>query len=61
MAYWKPLEMFSKYPTIFDRIFANLETSNLIVVSVSLDTLGIIGSSNEGKITLHSAGMIIVE
>lgn len=58
MAHRKPLEMFSKYPKIFDRLFSNLESNDLTIVSVSLDTLGIIGLSNEGKTALHSTGMM---
>lgn len=58
MAHSKPLEMFSKYPKIFNRLFTNLESTNLTIVSVSLDTIGIIALTNEGKIALHSTGML---
>ncbi|KAJ8973371.1 hypothetical protein NQ317_007184 [Molorchus minor] len=56
MAHWKPIELLSKYPKLFDRLFSNIESSDLIIVGVSLDTLGIIGLSSEGKIALNSTG-----
>ncbi|VEN43507.1 unnamed protein product [Callosobruchus maculatus] len=56
MAQKKPIEMLSKYPKLFDRIFSNLESGDLIVIGVSLDTLGVIGSTNEGKCALGSTG-----
>lgn len=59
MAHAKPLEMFSKYPKLYDRIFSNLESSDLPFVGVSLDTLGIIATSDEGKTTLHSSGKLV--
>lgn len=49
--------MLSKYPKVFDRIFSNLESTDITIVGVSLDTIGIIGLTNAGKITLHSTGM----
>ncbi|CAH1967118.1 unnamed protein product [Acanthoscelides obtectus] len=56
MAHKKPIEMLSKYPKLFDRVFSNLESGDLTVIGVSLDTLGIIGSTNEGKCALSSTG-----
>ncbi|CAH0552701.1 unnamed protein product [Brassicogethes aeneus] len=56
IAHWRPIEVLSKYPKFFDRLFSNLETGNLTIVSVSLDTLGHIAELNEGKIALDSTG-----
>ncbi|CAG9856336.1 unnamed protein product [Phyllotreta striolata] len=56
IAHWKPLELLSKYPKIFDRLFSNLESGDLTIVAISLDTLGIIGLTNQGKSALHSTG-----
>ncbi|XP_057664519.1 26S proteasome non-ATPase regulatory subunit 5-like [Diorhabda carinulata] len=56
MAHWKPMELLSKYPKIFDRLFSNLESSDLIIVGISLETLGVIGRTNQGKCALQSTG-----
>lgn len=56
IAHWKPLEMLSKYPKVYDRLLSNLKSDNLTIVGISLDTLGHIGSTNEGKIALDSTG-----
>lgn len=58
MANWKPIELLSKYPKFFDRLFSNIESGDLTIVSVSLDTLGIIGLTNAGKCALQSTGTI---
>lgn len=60
VTHWKPLEFLSKYPQLFDRLFANIESRDLTIVGISLDTLGHIGSSNQGKIALDSTGNKIV-
>ncbi|XP_018572758.1 26S proteasome non-ATPase regulatory subunit 5 [Anoplophora glabripennis] len=56
MANWKPIELLSKYPKFFDRLFSNIESGDLIIVGVSLDTLGVIGLTNSGKCALQSTG-----
>lgn len=56
MAQWKPREMLSTYPKMFDRLFSNIEKADLTIVSVSLDALGVIGQSNQGKLALNSTG-----
>ncbi|XP_050513208.1 26S proteasome non-ATPase regulatory subunit 5 [Diabrotica virgifera virgifera] len=56
MAHWKPTELLLKYPKIFDRLFANIESSDLTIVGITLDTLGIIGVTTEGKCALKSTG-----
>ncbi|KAJ8938792.1 hypothetical protein NQ314_011328 [Rhamnusium bicolor] len=56
MSHWKPIELLSKHPKLFDRLFSNIESSDLTIVGVSLDTLGIIGLSNEGKCSLLASG-----
>ncbi|KAG5893053.1 hypothetical protein JTB14_014833 [Gonioctena quinquepunctata] len=56
MAQIKPIELLSKYPKVFDRLFTNIESGNLIIVGVSLDTLGMIGLSSAGKCALQSTG-----
>lgn len=59
MAHFRPIEVLSKYPKLFDRLFMNLESSDLTIVSVTLETLGHIGEPNEGKIALDSTGKLI--
>nr|XP_023016451.1 26S proteasome non-ATPase regulatory subunit 5-like [Leptinotarsa decemlineata] len=56
MARNKPIELLSKYPKFFDRLFSNLESGNLTIVGISLDTLGTIGLSGAGKCALQSTG-----
>ncbi|KAJ8919045.1 hypothetical protein NQ315_016951 [Exocentrus adspersus] len=56
MANWKPIELLSKYPKLFDRLFSNIESGDLTIVAVSLDTLGVIGLTNAGKCALQSTG-----
>ncbi|RZB38997.1 26S proteasome non-ATPase regulatory subunit 5 [Asbolus verrucosus] len=56
MAHWKPIEILSKHPNLFQRMFKNLESDDFTIVGVSLDTLGHIGLPNEGKVALDSTG-----
>ncbi|XP_044262217.1 26S proteasome non-ATPase regulatory subunit 5 [Tribolium madens] len=59
MAYWKPMETLAKYPNLFQRMFNNIESNDFTIVSVSVETLGHIGLSNDGKIALDSTGASI--
>jgi 26S proteasome non-ATPase regulatory subunit 5 len=59
MAHWKPMEMLAKYPNLFQRIFNNLDSGDFTIIGVSVETLGHIGLSNDGKITLDSTGCSI--
>lgn len=53
-------ELLETQPKVFDRLFSNIESSDLTIVGVSLDTLGIIGLSNEGKCALYKTGKFYV-
>jgi len=56
MAHWKPTEIISKYPVVIDKLFANIQSDDYILLGTSLDTLGHIAETNEGKYTLESTG-----
>lgn len=50
----KPAEIISKYPKIVFRIFSNLDSDDLIIFGVSLDTFGFMASTDMGKFALDS-------
>ncbi|XP_063906784.1 26S proteasome non-ATPase regulatory subunit 5 [Zophobas morio] len=56
MAHWKPMELLSKYPNLYQRMFTNLDSTDFTIVGVSVETLGHIGLSNDGKVALDSTG-----
>lgn len=56
MAFWKPLEVFSKYSTVIDRLFENISSDEYSLFGVSLDTIGHIGETMEGKSALNTLG-----
>lgn len=56
LANWRPYDIVNKYVFILNRISANIESNNFTIFGVSVDTLGYIADTNEGKIALNSAG-----
>lgn len=50
----KPAKIISKYPKVVYRIFSNLDSDDLIIFGVSLDTFGLMASTDEGKFALDS-------
>lgn len=59
IAFWRPKETLDKYPEIINNIFSNIESNNLILLGVSLDTVGHIADRNEGKLALSSRGIFV--
>lgn len=58
MAAARPEEIIRTYPSVIDRIFNNLESENVTIIGVSLDTLGNIAATDKGKFALEtSSGM----
>lgn len=56
MAHWKPTEVFSKYGSVVQRIYSNVESDDLTNFGVSIDTVAHIGETSDGKLALESAG-----
>ncbi|XP_030752120.1 26S proteasome non-ATPase regulatory subunit 5-like [Sitophilus oryzae] len=56
VAHKKPLDFFKKYPVVIERLYSNLNIEDMTVLGVSLDTIGYIGQTNEGKLALQSTG-----
>lgn len=56
MAFWKPTEVFSKYSVVIDRLFENVASDEFSLFGVSLDTIGHIGETMEGKSALNALG-----
>ncbi|XP_066248492.1 26S proteasome non-ATPase regulatory subunit 5 [Euwallacea similis] len=52
----KPRELLAKHPIVFDHLFSNIESSDLTLIGVSLDVIGYIGQTCQGKIALDSTG-----
>lgn len=50
----KPAELIPKYKKVVYRIFSNLDSDDLIIFGVSLDTFGFMASTDEGKFALDS-------
>ncbi|KRT85539.1 HEAT domain-containing protein [Oryctes borbonicus] len=59
LAYWRPNDIVTKYKFILTRIYSNIKSDNFTLVRVSVDTLGHIAETNEGKIALNSVGDIM--
>lgn len=55
----KPRELVAKYPTLFDHLFSNIESSDLTIIAVTLDVLGYVGQTSQGKIALGSTGNVV--
>lgn len=58
VAHWQPKETLTRYPSFYNRLFNNLESSDFALMGVSVDTLGHIGITNNGKIALNSGTSI---
>lgn len=58
LAHGRPNDIVTKYVFILNRIYANIESDNFTIVGVSVDTLGHIAETSEGKIALNSSGKI---
>ncbi|KAL1488433.1 hypothetical protein ABEB36_014906 [Hypothenemus hampei] len=56
VAHRNPRELLAKYPIMFDHLFSNIEQSDLTLIAVSLDTIGFIGQTSQGKLALDSTG-----
>lgn len=55
MAVARPEEIIRTYSSVVDHIFSNLESEDLTVLGVSLDTVGIIASKDRGKFALETS------
>lgn len=55
MAVARPDEIIRTYSKVIDRIFNNLESDNLSILGVSLDTFGNIASTDKGKFALETS------
>jgi Proteasome non-ATPase 26S subunit len=49
MANYQPIETFSKYPELVDILLLKMESDNLTIVGVALETIAYIAETNEGK------------
>lgn len=58
IAHYYPKEILEKYPTLVDLIFDTFESNDPTVLPVTLDTLGFIGTSIEGKLCLAALGKV---
>lgn len=60
MATARPDEIIRTYPSVIDRIFNNLESENVTIIGVSLDTLGNIAATDKGKFALETSSCMYV-
>ncbi|XP_023933824.2 26S proteasome non-ATPase regulatory subunit 5 [Bicyclus anynana] len=56
IAHCYPKEIFQKYPALLELLFNALESDDLTILPVALDTLGFIGTTWEGKLSLVALG-----
>ncbi|KAI4458415.1 26s proteasome non-atpase regulatory subunit 5-related [Holotrichia oblita] len=59
LAYWKPNDIVTKYVLILNRICSNIDSDNFTLVGISIETVGHIAETNEGKIALNSLADIM--
>lgn len=59
LAHWEPTETLQKYAPMTNKMFENLNETDLTVVGVALDTISFIGETNAGKLALESLGKLI--
>ncbi|CAG9765414.1 unnamed protein product [Ceutorhynchus assimilis] len=52
----RPHEIIVKHPKLINRLFANIESSDATVIGISLDTIGLMGQTSQGKVALASTG-----
>lgn len=50
----RPEEAITTYTKVIDRIFRNLESENMTIYGVSLDTFGYIAATDKGKVALEA-------
>lgn len=55
MASARPDETIRTYPSVVDRLYNNLESGNVTIIGVSLDTLGNIAATDKGKFALEAS------
>lgn len=59
IAYNYPKEIFGKYPILLETLFEALDSNDSNLLPVAIDTLGFIGTTNEGKMCLATLGIAI--
>lgn len=59
VAYWRPAEIYSHYPASFTILFDVIINNEASLLGIAYDTLGHIGSTTEGKITLAKSGICL--
>lgn len=59
IAHHYPREIFEKYPVMLNLMFDAFDSINASSLPVALDTLGFIGTTIEGKLSLVALGMQI--
>lgn len=53
-----PKEIFEKYPPLLGTLFDAFDSNDPTVVPIALDTLGFVGSTIEGKLSLAAIGKL---
>lgn len=56
IAHLYPREIFEKYPILLESLFQAFESGDQAILPVALDTLGFIGATIEGKLSLAALG-----
>lgn len=59
IAHYYPKNIFEKYPVLLDLLFDSFDSGDQNILPVSLDTLGFIGSTIEGKLCLVAIGKVV--
>ncbi|KAF7268906.1 hypothetical protein GWI33_018008 [Rhynchophorus ferrugineus] len=58
IAYKRPMEVMNQYDMLFNRLFMHLSCDDMTIFGISLDIIGHIGKTAEGKIALQSIDKI---
>lgn len=56
LGHWKPNEMLARYLTTTHHLLDNVERDDLSIVGITIDTLGHIAATNNGKLALNATG-----
>ncbi|XP_041970938.1 26S proteasome non-ATPase regulatory subunit 5-like [Aricia agestis] len=56
IAYHYPKDVLEKYPILTDLLFNAIESNEQVILLIALDTLGFIGATHEGKMSLAALG-----
>lgn len=56
IAHHYPREIFEKYPVMMNQMFDAFDSADATTLPVALDTLGFIGTTIEGKLSLVALG-----